>query len=375
MATRPKHIVELDSLRGIAAIAVFFHHLSFASIDQASTSWGPVISSICKLSRYGLYGVDLFFVLSGYLITTILLEDRSSANYYFNFYWKRALRILPLYLISLFVAWVWFRASVGGVIVSVLFLANFGRLLHVDIGGPFWTLAIEEQFYLVWPQFVRRLRVNQLKQVAFAIVIAELALRLLDTAFHHYDFQLTFFRCDGLALGALLACQLYHDGWNISATPVRRRKMTAVWILLCSCIFLAFTKELMSSSKYMMQGSALFLSAINLCFYCCIRIAVENSGAKFLAVFRSAVLVFFGEISYCMYMSHTYVMRLYDDWRGPLVPGRAFEYWARIAIVFCATIVVCVISRYALEIPFMSLRKYVLRRAEQPVYAPQSVES
>lgn len=367
--------MELDGLRGIAAIAVFFHHLSFASIDQISSSWGPVISSVCRLSRYGLYGVDLFFVLSGYLITTILLKDRSSANYYFNFYWKRALRILPLYLISLFVAWAWFRASIGGVIVSVLFLANFGRLLHVDIGGPFWTLAIEEQFYLMWPQIVRRLRVNQLKKVAFTIVIVELVLRLLDTAFHHYDFLLTFFRCDGLALGALLACQLYDEDRNISAAPVRRREMAAVWILLFSCIFLAFTKELMNSSKYMMQGSALFLSAVNLCFYCCIRIAVENSGARFLAVFRSSVMVFFGEISYCMYMSHTYVMRVYDDWRGPLVTGRALEYWARIAIVFCATIVVCVISRYALEIPFMSLRKYVLRESKPPVYAPQTVES
>ena len=342
--------MELDGLRGIAAIAVFFHHLSFASIDQTSNLWGPAISSVCRLSRYGLYGVDLFFVLSGYLITTILLKDRNSANYYFNFYWKRALRILPLYLITLFVAWVWFQASIGGVTVSILFLANFGRLMHVDIGGPFWTLAIEEQFYLVWPQIVRRLRVNQIKKVALSIVIVEPVLRLIATAFHHYDFLLTFFRCDGLALGALLACQLSCGDRNRSATPGRRRKMLAVWILLFSCIFLAFTGKLLSSPKFFMQGSALFLSAINLCFYSCIRIAVGNSGARFLAVFRSSVLVFFGEISYCMYMSHTYVMRVYDDWRGPLVAGRTLDYWVRITSVFCATVVVCIISRYALEL-------------------------
>lgn len=316
-----------------------------------------------------------FFVLSGYLITTILLQDRSSANFYFNFYWKRALRILPLYLVSLLLAWLWFQSSSLGVIVGVFFLANFASLLHVSLTGPYWTLAIEEQFYLIWPQFVRRLEVDQLKKVALAVVIVEPVLRLIDAAFHHYNFMFTFFRCDGLALGALLACQFYRGGKNISAIPGHRRKMQAVWILIFSCFFIVFTKELMGAPKYMMQGSALFLSAINLCFYCSIRIAVENSGAGFLAVFRSSVLVFFGEISYCMYMSHTYVMRAYDDWRGPLVTGRTLDYWIRITTVFCATVLVCMISRYALELPFMSLRKYVLRESKPPVYAAQGIKS
>ena len=346
----------------------FFHHLSFVTIDSASiigpSSWNPAIIFLYSLSRYGLYGVDLFFVLSGYLITTILLQDRSSTDYYYNFYWKRALRILPLYLISLLAAWLWFRASTGGVIVSIFFLANFASVLHVDLAGPYWTLAIEEQFYLIWPQFVRRLNVDQLRKVALAIVIIEPILRLIDTAFHHYDFIFTFFRCDGLALGALLACQLYRRDRDTSAISSRQRKIPAVWTLFCSCIFLAFAKELMSSPQYTLQGTALFLSAINLCFYCCIRIAVENSGAKFLAVFRSSALVFFGEISYCMYMSHTYVMRGYDDWRGPVVVGKNLDYWVRITTVFGVTVALCVISRYALELPFMSLRKYVLRKTK-----------
>ncbi|HTU49608.1 MAG TPA: acyltransferase, partial [Acidobacteriaceae bacterium] len=227
--------MELDGFRGIAAIAVFFHHLSFASIARTPGLWNAPIATICKVSRYGLYGVDLFFVLSGYLITTILLNDRSSANFYFNFYWKRALRILPLYLVSLLAAWLWFQSSIGGVIVSVFFIANFAGLFHVSLAGPYWTLAIEEQFYLVWPRFVRRLRIDRLKTLALAVVIAEPVLRLIATVFHHYNFRFTFFRCDGLALGALLACHLYREERNPSTPSDRRRKTSAIWLLILSC--------------------------------------------------------------------------------------------------------------------------------------------
>jgi peptidoglycan/LPS O-acetylase OafA/YrhL len=132
---------------------------------------------------------------------------------------------------------------------------------------------------------------------------------------------------------------------------------------------------MMLSATFFMQGTALFLSAVNLFFYCLIRMAVHDSGAKYLAIFRSAVLIFFGQISYCMYMSHTYVMRIYDDWTGPLRPGNHLAYTARIAAVLGGTILISLISRYALELPFMSLRKYVLRKlatAAQQRLAPDT---
>ncbi len=358
--SKMKHIPELDGLRGIAALAVFFHHLAFTSIHPSS--WPAAIVSLYSISRYGLYGVDLFFVLSGYLITSLLLEDRESANYWHNFYWKRALRILPVYFLSLIAVWIWIPGTTGGVVLSIFFLANFGRIFHVNIGGPYWTLAIEEQFYLIWPQFVRKMRVDRLQKLALAIVLVEPVLRLIDSGFHHYDFILTFFRCDGLAIGAFLACQCHRKQLaerNLKA-PFWRR-FQALWLLLGASILVVATAIMMDSPRFSMQGTALFLSAINLGFYSLVRIAVQGSGSKFLAVFRSSVLVFFGQISYCMYMSHTYVMRIYDDWHGPLQPGNTLAYCARIAAVLGATVVVCLVSRYALELPFMSLRKYVLR--------------
>ncbi len=367
-----RHIVELDGWRGIAALAVFFHHISATSIDR---SWNSPTGSFYEVSSYGIYGVDLFFVLSGYLITTILLRDQNSDHYYHNFYWKRALRVLPLYFVTLLVAWIWFRASIGGILASVLFVANFSSLLHVSLTGPYWTLAIEEQFYLIWPQFVRRLNLDRLRTIAWCIVLAEPILRLVETAFHHYNFYLTLFHCDGLALGALLACQLYKQDKKSSAVHGVPKAMSGIWAIVLGCIFLAATRSFFHSPRFFMQAIAVSLSAVGLCFYGCLRISIEHSGSRYLAILRSSVLIFFGEISYCMYMSHTYVISEYDRLRGPLSSGDKTGYWVRVVIVLGVVIAISVISRYALELPFMSLRRYVLRGPKRMEQEKEAVSS
>ncbi len=146
LATR--HFGALDGLRALAITMVLYHH----SPVGAALTHGPVIAA------RGFLGVDLFFVLSGYLITTLLLRerDRAGAISLRGFYWRRALRILPLYLVVV--------TAIGGYYVLIkgdaeaatlwpfyyLFLANF---LVADIPnlGPFWSLSVEEQFYLLWP--------------------------------------------------------------------------------------------------------------------------------------------------------------------------------------------------------------------------------
>jgi peptidoglycan/LPS O-acetylase OafA/YrhL len=154
------HIRELDGLRGIAAIMVFFHHVCFTSINP--DVWGPGVRFIYSLSSQGFAGVDVFFVLSGFLITSLLVEDRSDPAYYQNFYWKRALRILPLYAICLLAVYTFSPNTGGYVLLSALFISNFAHLFNIASDGPFWTLAIEEQFYLLWPTVVRRRSIAQL---------------------------------------------------------------------------------------------------------------------------------------------------------------------------------------------------------------------
>ncbi len=360
-----RYIPELDGLRGIAALAVFFHHLCFTSIQP--DGWNPFVRVLFSASEYGLYGVELFFVLSGFLITSLLLQDRSSENFYHNFYWKRALRILPLYLISLSAVWLLIQNSTGGVILGALFLANFASIFHVQLGGPYWTLAIEEQFYLIWPRFVRKLPTQQVKALSIGIIIVEPILRLIATFFHHHDFIFTFFHCDGLAFGALLASQSFSDRKSFQDAPTRNTwANSSLWIIISALICVLSESKLVASS-YPTQGTALLLSSICFLFYGIIRIAIEYSGSKYLALLRSPVLVFFGLISYCMYMSHAFVMQLYDYWHGPMQTGDMVAYGSRLGIVFGFTVALCLVSRYALELPFMSLRKIVLR--------PESLEN
>src|SRR5271154_6846259 len=155
------HLREMDGVGGLAALMVFFHHVCFTSIPAGA--WSLPVRLLRTLSAQGSYGVDLFFVLSGFLITSLLLEARARPAYYHDFYWKRALRILPLYILCMLGVLFFVPGSRGYVILCALFISNFAWLFHVETAGPFWTLAIEEQFYLIWPTVVRRRSVAELR--------------------------------------------------------------------------------------------------------------------------------------------------------------------------------------------------------------------
>lgn len=137
----------LDGLRAIAIAAVLWHH------------WpGRFEMAEAKLSHYGFLGVDLFFVISGYLITTLLLreEARDGAFSLSGFYWRRVLRILPVYYLLVTVVGVYYIVGRGETQYLeiwpyyYLFLSNF-LTDHIHMLYPTWSLAVEEQFYLIWP--------------------------------------------------------------------------------------------------------------------------------------------------------------------------------------------------------------------------------
>ncbi len=209
-----RHVPELDGIRGLAALAVFFHHVCFTSVHvNAEPGWPSLIAWLYRMSAYGNRGVDLFFALSGFLITSILLQDRRSSRYYQDFYWKRALRILPLYLVCLLGVLI-FLHQYAYVALSAFFVVNFASVLHVQGFGPFWTLSIEEQFYLLWPTVVRRKTVAQVRGWALGLGVTAIGLRYVFALRGHHNYSLTFLHCDGLAFGALLACHFHLAGGN-----------------------------------------------------------------------------------------------------------------------------------------------------------------
>jgi peptidoglycan/LPS O-acetylase OafA/YrhL len=364
------HLRELDGIRGIAALLVFFHHLCSASIH--TDNWAGSILILRSIFKYGTTGVDIFFVLSGFLITSLLIRDRESPAYYKDFYWKRALRILPLYLLCLLGVLFFIPGSGAYVLMAALFVVNFANVFHVSTSGPFWSLAIEEQFYLVWPTVVRRRSVSSLSYWAIAIALASIVLRFVSARSGHYNYFLTPLRADGLAVGALIACRFerrQREGVSLSADDrYFGLALLAGAVLIGVAVMTPIAGDAAMQAAFQQAGiSCLCGGGIGL--------VIAHSGSAALAVLRSHLLTFFGLISYAFYMTHLYVMSFYEYVRGEIVVGDTHGYFVRLAVVFVGSVGLSLVSRYVLELPVLSLRRYVLSRpapkaeTEEPLFA------
>jgi peptidoglycan/LPS O-acetylase OafA/YrhL len=173
-----RHSKELDGLRGCASLSVLVLHLVITvTIPLRAVGLSNGWRLADQLAGLGSLGVDVFFVLSGFLITSLLLADRGEPAYYRNFYWKRILRIQPVYLLHLIAVWFLLPGSHGYVVLALLFIVNFDDYFRVVDVGPAWTLAIEEQFYLVWPQVVGRLSIRNIYRVGIGVLLFSSCLR------------------------------------------------------------------------------------------------------------------------------------------------------------------------------------------------------
>jgi peptidoglycan/LPS O-acetylase OafA/YrhL len=231
------HIAPLDGLRAIAILLVILVHSGlYFILDHTPpvSIWGDIIAN-------GRSGVDLFFVLSGFLITGILLDTRERSDYFPRFYWRRALRIWPLYYAFLFAAYWLHPAPFNGLHLRpfALYYRNFlGPDYASDVYfGQFWSLCVEEQFYLVWPFVVYFLpRVLRLP-LTLAMIVGALIIRieLLRHGVSPYVvYRLPWCRMDGLAAGATVAILFRH---SISTKRLQRIFMTSIAIAMGILIY------------------------------------------------------------------------------------------------------------------------------------------
>lgn len=364
------HLPELDGIRGIAALMVVFHHLCFTEIDPAQ--WNSrIVGHLFNLCKFGDSGVDVFFVLSGFLISSLLLRDRDSPDYYRDFYWKRVLRILPLYAVTAIGILIFLPGSGRFILLCTFFLANFANVFHVASIGPFWTLSIEEQFYLLWPTVVRRRSIASLRHWAFAIICTVIALRFVSAFFGHYNYRLTYLRCDGLALGALLACLL--ERCQRAGQGLAARRGILLGLLGAGLALVTIASFLPVDPRHIAFHGATIAAGITFLCGGFVGTSIAYTGHPWLGVLRSRILTFFGLISYALYMVHLFVRDYYDKLR-PLHPNDLTGYFVRIAVVLAVTVVITLITRYTIELPVMSLRKYVLHRPTKPVVAEPLVQ-
>jgi len=224
------YLPAVDGLRGIAILLVLWYHASFLFRDlpefSAQQSPWAMLGVIGSMSLGGWIGVDLFFVISGFLITSILIRLRAVGGSLWLFWGRRGLRILPLamlYLLALFVleglgdplkmlpqfdGWAWYAFYLGNIHIAI-----YGwQPLAVMI---LWSLAIEEQFYLVWPILVRMCTARQVLWWSGGLMVVAPLVRAftLSAADYPATYVFTFCRLDALAAGAVVAVFFGSGTW------------------------------------------------------------------------------------------------------------------------------------------------------------------
>jgi peptidoglycan/LPS O-acetylase OafA/YrhL len=322
------HIPALDGLRGIAiALVMLCHFLPYN--DQPTSFAGRAFFFV---GRAGWSGVDLFFVLSGFLITGILLDAKGAPHFFRNFYARRTLRIFPLYyfvlaIVFLVMPLVWRRAFVTPDLANIrrhqswlwLYGTNILMTWKNDMGffyadwlnlNPFWSLAVEEHFYLIWPLVVYLCSPRALRRVCAAVILASFALRAILFLRGGWDWGIYIFtpcRIDALAFGGLLALILRHD--PPTATRLLRSAKWFVLILGLTTL-VGLWKNPSRDGWVSMTAGYTLLAATFAAMLLYSLVATPNSLAN--GLFTARPLRVLGKYSYGLYVYHSILGPAFD---------------------------------------------------------------
>jgi len=312
----------------------------------------PVLHSE-QVFANGWMGVDLFFVLSGFLITGILVDTKSSEGFFKNFYVRRCLRIWPLYYSLIFFMFVVVRFLNHAEYLTVvqtsspwwaflIFLQNFLLPISTNAAGPLgvtWSLAIEEQFYLIWPLVVRFCSPRQLRNLAIAELCVSPALRYWLSLHHVYLYTNVFCRLDGLMAGAFLALLVRSVGF------VPSKYLGRAWLLLAVAAPLAFLTGALQLQWIVFSFTAFASAAF-------VYLSMFSTQKWLHWVMTNRFLILTGMISYGLYLLHKipfgFVQVFHLD-RNPLLP---------MAFILVMSYAIALLSWNLLEKPFLRLKRF-----------------
>ena len=280
----------LDGLRGLAALAIVFHH----SVHVGDFPHGPLLDS---LALSAIHGVSFFFTISGFIITHLLLreESRNGEIQLKDFFWRRALRILPA---------AWFYLAVIGLLTlaglvavpgidllsSLLFVRNF--YIGSDLTAHFWSLAVEEHFYMLWPLLLVLLPKTPLRLWVLLGMLAATPFwvhAVIQSNPHDLVSTRTDLRLEPILTGCIAAfAKHYYAQSRLYGLLLRRSAMLWVWSALLLTLVVV-----QSSFKF----NALLYSAVNALV---VLAAVDGHGPRSLLASRP--LLFAGTLSYSLYL-------------------------------------------------------------------------
>ncbi len=347
---------QLDGVRGLAIVMVVLWHYVRCQVDADPHTVAWYGSNALRLAWSG---VDLFFVLSGFLIAGILIDNRGASNYFRIFYLRRVCRIMPLYFLLLGLYWLavrsltsipshdWLFANAMPMWSYATFTQNILMGLHGDYGahwlGATWSLAVEEQFYLFVPLLVYAFSRRKLIGVLLAAVFAAPLLRIAFPGFH--AFVNTPFRSDSLLSGACLAALVRWPPFVAAVDRHRRLILTLFVGLLAGAAVMMIRPDAFGAWKHFWLAG----------LYCTfILIALYGIEPRLHWLLGSAVLVWFGELSYGIYMFHEAVSGVAHGLAGHSTPQMNTLWDIGVtASAFCVTLTLAAVSFHFLESPIL----------------------
>jgi peptidoglycan/LPS O-acetylase OafA/YrhL len=359
----------LDALRGVAIALVLLHRFNVTKHPSSI-----VARAIADAMELGWAGVQLFFVLSGFLITGILLDTRDGAGYYRVFFARRVLRIFPLYYAALAAAFIVAPLVIGQAtghenqLWLWVYLSNWVEPFGLGVAAfpHFWSLAVEEQFYFVWPWVVRAARGRALPILCAVLIVVAFAARLALRLLHvntEAPYQWTICRFDALALGALAAWALRVPA-AVRAIDARRGVVAAVTVLVLVVGAVATRGYPRVGFLTQTFGYSLIAWAAVVLLVSCV--LAEARGERLASLVSLGPLRSLGKYSYGMYVFHVPLHRVIGvrvlKRLGLLDPsiGVTLVYTV---VMFAFTYVVAVASYHLYEKHFLGLkRRFVVAR-------------
>lgn len=320
----PARLPTLDGLRGIAILLVMLFHYEVRNWPWHSDFAYP----LWAVMREGWLGVDLFFVLSGFLITGILVDTKENPGYFRNFYARRTLRIFPLYFAYLallflilpllpriapwqaetpFATQIWFWSYLCNLLIGVQGWGASPKLAYHT-----WSLAVEEQFYLIWPAVVLLSSRRSLVRICVACIIGAVVFRTGLRLAHLpwvAGFVLTPARVDGLAMGALVALAVRSSG---GLARVARFARPAALAAAIAFIGLFAWRGLVDAEDKVMGTLGLSVCALLFAAVVCVAVT-ERTGSLVYRALTPRVLLLVGRYSYGMYLIHYVVLMVLNE--------------------------------------------------------------
>lgn len=341
---------QIDTLRAFAVILVIYSH------------WGSQNSIINQLFPVGFFGVNIFFVISGFLITQILLSHKNQINskskVIKSFFLRRTLRIFPLYYATLFFLWVINYPGLRENFLPYLFYyCNIDYYWDNEMHGilsPRWSLAVEEQFYLIWPFLILFISKIRLKIFFIAVILFAFLLRSYLTVVYPEKELVQFLmtsNLDSLAGGGLLAYFYKYDMLKFTYIANKKRVLAILLvgvILLILNSFYFYNKIFTGILPVNLKAIGCTLISLSL-----VVMAIKGYRGFLGKLMSNKVLIYIGKISYGLYLYHSLIFlimrRVGINITNPMLKN---------TIGFMLLLLISSASWYFFEKPINNLKKY-----------------